>query len=97
MATILCCGTDKPRTKPAGESGASPAKHLHPAGFFPPFCINNNMKGLTKMNYRKNGFDMLKRPECDNTLTGTLIGGFVTGVAITLSLVGLFAKFNDRG
>jgi len=43
----------------------------------------------------KAGFNMLQSPECNNMTTGALVGGFVTGVAITLALVGLFAKFNE--
>jgi len=43
----------------------------------------------------KAGFDMLQSRECNNLATGALVGGFVTGVAVTLALVGLFSKFNE--
>ena len=43
----------------------------------------------------KAGFGMLQNPELNNIATGSLIGGFVAGCAITLAMVGLFAKFND--
>ena len=43
----------------------------------------------------KAGFNMLQGQDVNNVATGSLIGGFVAGCAITLALVGLFAKFNE--
>jgi len=40
------------------------------------------------------GFNNLQSPECNNMATGALVGGFVTGVSITLALIGLFTKVN---
>ena len=40
------------------------------------------------------GFNNLQSPEYSNMATGALIGGFVTGVSITLALIGLFTKFS---
>jgi len=47
------------------------------------------------MNTMKTGFAMMQTPEVTNSTTAPLIGGFVTGCAITMALIGLFAKFKE--
>ena len=62
----------------------------------PSLRLSNFYNGKGElMNTMKTGFAMMQTPEVTNPTTAPLIGGFVTGCAITMALIGLFAKFKE--